>query len=81
MKTTIYTLLTATILGIASLISNQPINAADLLAIAFAAGLVAWAASEYSPKQKEPRKGARFAAVAAVRMARPNARAEVRLAA
>ena len=48
MKTTISFLFAATLLGFASFINNHSIDAADLLAITFAAGLVAWTVSEYS---------------------------------
>lgn len=48
MKTTVTFLATAILLGLATLMSNQHIDAADSLAIAFAAGLAAWTVSEYS---------------------------------
>lgn len=47
MKITITFLSTMTLLGFATLMSNQQIDAADSIAIAFAAGLVAWTVSEY----------------------------------
>jgi len=47
MKTTITFLSTMTLLGFATLMSNQRIDAADSLAITFAACLVAWTVSEY----------------------------------
>jgi hypothetical protein len=63
MKITISFLSTATLLGFASLMSNFPIDAADALAIAFAAGLVAWTVSEYSrelPPLKRRAKTVKF---------------------
>jgi len=48
MKTTITSVLTATLLGIASLASGRPFDAADFTAILFATGLVAWTIEQYS---------------------------------
>jgi hypothetical protein len=48
MKTTLISLLTATLLGFASLASGRPFDAADFTAIMFAIGLVAWTIDQYS---------------------------------
>jgi hypothetical protein len=50
MKTTLISLLTATLLGFAAQLSGHTLNAADLPSILFAAGLAAWAISQYSFK-------------------------------
>ena len=52
MKTALFSLLTATLLGIAAVGSGRPFDAADFIAIAFATGLVAWTVAQYST---EPR--------------------------
>ncbi len=52
MKTTLISVLTATFLGIASLASGRPFDAADFTAILFTTGLVAWTIEQYS---REPR--------------------------
>ncbi|HUG13066.1 MAG TPA: hypothetical protein VMM36_18765 [Opitutaceae bacterium] len=59
MKTTVITLFAATLLGSASLMSNYSIDAAGFLAIAFAAGLVAWTASEYGRETPLPKRRAK----------------------
>ncbi len=48
MKTALVSLLTATLLGIASLASGRHFDAADFTAILFATGLVAWTIDQYS---------------------------------
>jgi hypothetical protein len=48
MKTTLASLITATLLGIASFVSGRPFDAADFTAILFATGLVAWTFDQYS---------------------------------
>lgn len=48
MKTALISVLTATLLGFASLASGRPFDAADFTAIVFATGLVAWTVSQYS---------------------------------
>ncbi|HET7535189.1 MAG TPA: hypothetical protein VFJ90_01950 [Candidatus Didemnitutus sp.] len=52
MKTTLLSLLTATLLGFAAIASGRSFDAADFFAIAFATGLVAWTIAQYS---REPR--------------------------
>jgi hypothetical protein len=47
MKTTVITLFAATLLGFAFLTRNESVDVAGFVAIAFAAGLVAWTVSEY----------------------------------
>ena len=53
MKTALLSLLTATLLGIASFASGRHFDAADFTAIMFATGLVAWTIEQYS---REPRE-------------------------
>lgn len=48
MKTALISVLTATLLGIASLASGRPFDAADFTAILFSTGLVAWTVAQYS---------------------------------
>ena len=48
MKTALISVLTATILGFASLASGRPFDAADFTAIMFTSGLVAWTIDQYS---------------------------------
>jgi hypothetical protein len=48
MKTALTSLLTATLLGIASRASGRAFDAADFIAILFATGLVAWTIQQYS---------------------------------
>lgn len=52
MKTTLISVLTATLLGIASLAGGRPFDAADFTAILFTIGLVAWTIEQYS---RQPR--------------------------
>lgn len=48
MKTALVSVLTATLLGFASLASGRPFAAADFTAIVFTTGLVAWTIEQYS---------------------------------
>jgi len=48
MKTALASVLTATLLGSASLASGRPFDAADFAAILFTTGLVAWTIEQYS---------------------------------
>jgi len=48
MKTALSSILTATLLGFASLASGRPFDAADFMAILFTTGLVAWTVSQYA---------------------------------
>ncbi len=52
MKTSLISVLAATLLGFASLVSGRPFDAADFMAILFTVGLVAWTVSQYT---REPR--------------------------
>ncbi len=52
MKTALISVLTATLLGFASIASGRPFDAADFTAIIFTLGLVAWTVDQYS---REPR--------------------------
>jgi hypothetical protein len=52
MKTALLSVLTATLLGFASIASGRPLDAADFTAILFATGLVAWTIEQYS---RQPR--------------------------
>ena len=55
MKTTIISLFTAGLLGLAATLTARPFDAADCLAIAFATGLVAWTVNQYGRKGEELR--------------------------
>lgn len=48
MKTALISVLTATLLGFASVVSGRPFDAADFIAILFTTGLVAWTIAQYS---------------------------------
>ena len=48
MKTALISVLTATLLGFASLVSGRHFDAADFTAIMFTTGLVAWTIEQYS---------------------------------
>jgi hypothetical protein len=48
MKTALLSVLTATLLGFASLASGRPFDAADFTAIVFSTGLVAWTIEQYA---------------------------------
>jgi hypothetical protein len=52
MKTALISILTATLLGFASLASGRAFDAADFTAILFATGLVAWTVAQYG---RQPR--------------------------
>lgn len=52
MKTALSSVLTATLLGFASVASGRPFDAADFLVILFTSALVAWTVAQYS---REPR--------------------------
>jgi hypothetical protein len=52
MKTALISVLTATLLGFASIASGRPFDAADFTAIIFTLGLVAWTVGQYT---REPR--------------------------
>jgi hypothetical protein len=80
MKTALISVLTATLLGIASLASGRPFDAADFTAILFSTGLVAWTVAQYSrvPRPLTRVRPIRLAAALAVR---PSAVAASRLAA
>jgi len=52
MKTSLISVLTATLLGLASFASGRPFDVADFTAIVFTLGLVAWTVNQYS---REPR--------------------------
>jgi hypothetical protein len=79
MKTALISVLTATLLGFASLASGRPFDAADFIAIGFTAGLVAWTVDQYSraprlltsirPLRFPARVSSRPAKVAAMRLA------------
>ena len=60
MKTALISVLTATLLGFASLASGRPFDAADFLVTLFTAGLVAWTVAQYS---REPRPLTRVRAI------------------
>lgn len=48
MKSALISVLTATLLGFASLASGRPFDAADFIAIVFVSGLVTWTIDQYS---------------------------------
>ncbi len=48
MKTALTSVLTATLLGFASLASGRPFDAADFLVIVFTSALVGWTVAQYS---------------------------------
>lgn len=48
MKTALISILTATLLGFASVVSGRHFDAADFTAILFATGLVAWTVAQYN---------------------------------
>lgn len=52
MKTALASVITATLLGFASLASGRPFDAADFMAILFTTGLVGWTVNQYT---REPR--------------------------
>ena len=80
MKTALTSLLTATLLGFASIASGRLFDAADFIAIAFTVGLIAWTVEQYS---REPRSltVARPIHLPVTTGAMPTAKASCRLAA
>lgn len=60
MKTALISLLTASLLGLASLASGRHFDAADFTAILFATGLVAWTIDQYSREPRELNRPIRF---------------------
>jgi len=52
MKTTLISLFTAALLGLASFASNHSFNSEELLSILFVAGLVGWTVTMYSRKSR-----------------------------
>lgn len=50
MKTTLISLFTAALLGLASFVSDRSFNSEELISIIFVAGLVGWTATMYSRK-------------------------------
>ena len=52
MKTTLISVLTATLLGFASVASGRSFDAADFTAILFSVGLVAWTVDQYSRESR-----------------------------
>jgi hypothetical protein len=52
MKTALVSVLTATVLGLASNVSGRTFDAADFTAIMFATGLVAWTIDQYSRRPR-----------------------------
>lgn len=75
MKTALISVLTATLLGIASLASGRPFDAADFIAILFSTGLVAWTVAQYSrvPRPLTLVRPIRLAAALGVRSAAASA--------
>lgn len=57
MKTALLSVLTATLLGFASLASGRPFDAADFTAIVFTTGLVAWTVVQYSRETRPLTRG------------------------
>lgn len=80
MKTALISVLTATLLGIASLASGRPFDAADFTAIAFTTGLVAWTVAQYSHEPRPLTSSRPIRLTAALRV-RPAAVSASRLAA
>lgn len=62
MKTSLISVLTATLLGIASFASGRHFDASDFTAILFTTGLVAWTVEQYSraPRELSPNRPIRF---------------------
>jgi len=48
MKTALITLFTASLLAVAFVLSGRPVDAANLTALLFSTGLVAWTVSQYN---------------------------------
>ncbi len=76
MKTALLSVLTATLLGIASVASGRHFDAADFTAILFATGLVAWTIDQYSyaPRPLKVVRPVRLPAPIRPRIAAPVAR-------
>jgi hypothetical protein len=73
MKTALISVLTANLLGFASLASGRHFDAADFTAIMFATGLVAWTVGQYSrvPRMLSLARPIRLPIRASVRPAKP----------
>jgi hypothetical protein len=56
MKTILLSLLTAALLGLATVATGYRFDAADFIAIAFATGLVAWTFAQYNATPRALRK-------------------------
>lgn len=56
MKTILLSLLTASLLGLATVATGHLFDAADFVAIAFATGLVAWTFAQYTATPRALRK-------------------------
>ena len=80
MKTALISVLTATLLGLASLASGRHFDAADFTAIMFTTGLVAWTLNQYSRAPRVLTKATPFRLPVPTRPRQP-APAETRLAA
>lgn len=80
MKTALISVLTATLLGFASLASGRHFDAADFTAIMFTTGLVAWTLDQYSRTPRALTKARTFRLTAPMRVG-PVKPADVRLAA
>lgn len=72
MKTALFSVLTATVLGFALFASGRHFDAANLTAILFTTGLVAWTIDQYNrnPRPLSVDRPHRFPARAPVRSAR-----------
>ena len=80
MKTALLSVLTATLLGFASLASGRHFDAADFTAIMFTTGLVAWTLDQYS-RVPRPLTKASMIRLPLPRMASPAKSVGARLAA
>ncbi len=80
MKTALISVLTATLLGAASLASGRHFDAADFTAIVFTTGLVAWTIDQYS-RAPRPLSQARLFRLPMAADARSTKASAVRLAA
>jgi len=79
-KTSLISLLAATLLGLASVAIARPFDVADFTAILFTLGLVAWTVSQYS-RESRPLLVARPIRLPAPILARPTSVPTRRLAA
>lgn len=77
MKTALITVITATLLGFASLASGRPLDAASFTAVLFTTGLVAWTVAQYNraPRSISLVRPIRLAAPLAARSASARAAA------